>query len=102
MIDYTSLEAVKLALRIDHEDDDTNLALLITASTRMVASYMKDAAPDPEYLAEVPEEIQFATIMLVGILYANTDSDEGKLYDPGYLPYPVQGLLYPLRTPTVS
>jgi uncharacterized phage protein (predicted DNA packaging) len=102
VIDYTTLEATKSALRIDHDDDDANLSLLITASTRMVASYLKAAAPDPEFLSEVSEEIQVATIMLVGYLYANPDSNPDKAFDPGYLPAPVQSILYPLRTPTLS
>jgi hypothetical protein len=102
VIDYTSLAAAKLALRIDHDDDDAHLSLLIKAASRMVAGYLKDAAPDPEYLAEVPEDVQIAAIMLVGILYNNPDSDPDGAFDPGYLPAPVQSILYPLRTPTLS
>ena len=102
MIDYTTLEAVKLGLRIDHIDDDAHLSLLITASTRQVASYLKAVAPDPEFLSDVPEDVQLATIMLVGFLYNNPDNNQDKAFDPGYLPAPVQSLLYPLRTPTVA
>jgi hypothetical protein len=101
MIDYTDLTAVKAAHRIDHDDDDTHLELLIKAATRQVSGYLK--TPDeeqPEYLADVREDVQLATIMLVGFLYANSDADPAKAFDPGYLPAPVQSLLYPLRTPT--
>jgi uncharacterized phage protein (predicted DNA packaging) len=101
MIDYTTLEAVKLAHRIDHDDDDTHLELLIKAASRQVSDYLK--TPDgeqPEALEYLREDIQLATIMLVGFLYANSDADPEKAFDPGYLPAPVQSLLYPLRTPT--
>lgn len=100
MIDYTTLEAVKAAHRIDHDDDDGHLSLLITAATRQVSGYVGAEAPDPEFLSEVREDVQLATIMLVGFLYANSDADPAKAFDPGYLPAPVQSLLYPLRTPT--
>jgi hypothetical protein len=101
VIDYTSIEAVKLGLRIDHSDDDPHLELLIKAATRQVSGYLKTADEDqPELLTEVPEDVQLATLMMVGFLYANSDADPNKVFDPGYLPAPVQSLLYPLRTPT--
>lgn len=100
-MDYATLDEVKLGLRIDHDDDDAHLTILITGSSRMVAQYLKSAAPE-DSSGDVPEEIKIATIMLVGYLYANPDSDPDKAFDPGYLPAPVQSILYPLRTPTLS
>lgn len=102
MTDYVTLEATKLALRIDHDDDDAHLGLLISGASRMVAQYLKGNAPEIEYPEEADPEIKIATIMLVGHLYNNPDSDPDKAFDPGYLPAPVQSILYPLRTPTLS
>lgn len=102
MTDYTTLEELKPALRIDHEDDDTMLEILIKASSQLVSEYLKDSAPESDYPAEVPERVRLATIMLVGYFYRNPDADPEKAFDPGYLPAPVQSILYPLRKPTIA
>jgi uncharacterized phage protein (predicted DNA packaging) len=103
MTDFVTLEAAKAALRIDHDDDDATLAALISAASDMVAEYLKDNAPDPDYPETASQRVQTAVIMLVGIIYRSPDGDDNKMFaDGGYLPIPVQAILYPLRTPTLT
>lgn len=58
-----------------------------------------DSAGNP---IEVPREVQRATRLMVGYLFANRDNDKDHEYEMGFLPRPVTALLYPLRTPTVA
>ena len=106
---FATLEETKQALRIDHDDDDDSLDILIQAATGAVANYLKSAADD--YLdsggsvpsgVEVPAVIKTATIMLAGYFYKNPDQDPEKDFERGYLPAPVMALLYPLRDPALA
>lgn len=114
MFSLVSLERVKQALRISSEDEDATLAFYISAASRAVTRYLKgqagellgiDSPPnsppdDPDNT--VPEDIQMAVILLVGIYYREPDGDDAKNFERGYLPKPVTALLYPLRDPTIA
>lgn len=108
-----SLEQTKQMLRVDTDDDDALLVMLISASSRAVVRYLKgqastvlgiDSPPDspPNDLSVLNEDVAVATIMLVGHFYRNPDNDTEAAFDRGYLPKPVTALLYPLRDPAVA
>jgi hypothetical protein len=113
-----SLEAASAHLRRDTTDDDTDLLLKIRAASSAVVRYLGDGAsmfldsngnPDAEsdgVVIDVPEDIQIATLMLIGDLYKNREGSMDGQVDPqfgyGYLPIHVIALLYPYRTPTIA
>lgn len=108
MAELVTLAEVKLALRIDNDDEDTNISLLIKAASGAVIRYLKSAAE--AFVGEngavdfdaMPDEVRSATILLVGRLYKDPDGDPDKDFQHGYLPMPVVSLLYPLRDPAVA
>ncbi|MBZ9653540.1 head-tail connector protein [Phyllobacterium lublinensis] len=99
MADLATLAQVKQGLRIDvtNTDDDALLNLLIKAASERIVGYIKTEIPDP-----VPNAVAVATIILVGYLYQNTESDPDKAFDLGTLPYPVTSLIYHLRDPALA
>lgn len=109
-----SLEQTKQMLRVDTDDDDLLLTLLISSASRSVVRYLKgqagallsiDSPPDspPNDIAtDVPEDVAVATIILVGHLYRNPDNDTEAAFEQGYLPKPVTAILYPLRDPALA
>lgn len=113
-IALVTLEQVKDRLKVDGTADDSNLLGLIYGASRMVLNYLEldedvylnsdgtmDIDTDTRGYAEVPEEVQVATIMLVGFLYRDPDGVESEKWKLGYPPLPVQAILWPLRTPTI-
>lgn len=111
MVALVTLERVKQALRIDTTDDDQLLNAYIAAASAAVINYLKGQAQvllgldeDGELPseAEIPPEIELATIMLVGHFYKEPDGNTEDAFEQGYLPKPVTALLYPLRDPTLA
>lgn len=108
-----SLTQTKQMLRVDTDDDDALLTMLISAASRSVARYLKgqagtllsvDSPPDspPSDLSVINEDIAVATIILVGHFYRNPDNDVEAAFEQGYLPKPVTAILYPLRDPALA
>jgi hypothetical protein len=108
-----SLAQTKQMLRVDTDDDDALLTLLISAASRAVARYLKgqagtllsvDSPPDspPNDLSAINEDIAVATIILVGHFYRSPDNDVDAAFEQGYLPRPVTAILYPLRDPALA
>lgn len=101
MADLASLREVKNGLRVDTDDDDQHLNLLISAASLRVRAYL-DARAD-EVIDENGEtndaRIKTAIIMLVGYYYRNPDQDPDGDFDVGRLPKPVSSMLYQLRDP---
>ncbi len=97
--DLATLEQVKHGLRVDADntDDDALLTLLIKAASERIAGYIKSDISE-----SVPQAVVVATILLVGHLYQNTDSDPDKAFELGTLPYPVTALIYHLRDPALA
>lgn len=105
-----SLDYASDHLRRDQADDDADLERKIRAASRAVINYMQDGADifldsqgDPfidsnGIVADVPDDVQIATAMLVAEFY---DGTRGDAVDPqwgyGYLSMPVTALLYPYR-----
>jgi hypothetical protein len=113
MFMLVSVARVREALRIDTTESDTLLAVYISAASRAIVRYLKGQAGDlltidsppnspPDDLDGVPEDVQMATIILVGEFYKNPDGDPDREWEQGYLPRPVTALLYPLRDPALA
>jgi hypothetical protein len=106
-----SLTQAKDHLRIDSSAEDSYLGLMIRASSAAVLNYIRsgadlftdsagdvylDSAGDP---IDVPEDVQAATLLLLGFMYRNRDENPDGAFERGYLPMPVTALLYPYRDP---
>lgn len=115
MIMLVSLAQAKRRLQIDADitDVDEDLTLLIKAASKVILNYLKkpDAYQDSagDVLVDsngdpigVPEEVQLATLLLLGIMYRDPDGVEMEKWQHGYLPFPVTSLIYTLRDPTVA
>lgn len=101
MANLVSLEEVKHGLRIDADDDDAHLNLLISAASGRVKAYLDVRADEVIDKNGVTNDgrVKTATIMLVGYYYRNPDQDPDGDFDVGMLPKPVSSLLYQLRDP---
>lgn len=109
MADFVTLEKVKQGLVIDTTDDDARLGLLITAASTSILRYLKEIGSAPFYdwetsalVGDVPEDVQVATIMLVGHIYRSPDSNEDGAFERGSLPKPVTALIYSRRDPALA
>jgi len=111
MVALVSLERVKEALHVDANDDDNLLQAYIAAASAAVINYLKgqaealldlDSGGDLPSGAEVPPEIEIATLVLVGHFYREPDGNPEQAFEQGYLPKPVTALLYPLRDPALA
>lgn len=110
MVMLVSLQQASDHLRRDGNDDDADLTLKIKAASGAVLNYLKsgedfldsagdvelDSAGDPLF---VPEEVQAAVLILVGMFYDGSSRED---WEPGYLPKAVTALLYPLRDPAMG
>lgn len=104
-----TLDQVKSMLRIDGNDSDGSLQIMIAAASQAVLGYLKTATEGSPPLIDfvsspqvIPERVTYATIMLVGYMYRNPDGDPDRDYQQGYLPMPVVSLLYTLRDPALA
>lgn len=109
-----SLQQASDHLRRDTDADDIDLSLKIAAASRSVLNYLGagadfflssdrvvqlDSNLDP---IGIPEEVQMATLILIGEFYSDRQADKTDRWMHGYLPAPVINLLYPLRTPVMK
>lgn len=123
MVMLVSLNQASEHLRRDTSDDDADLTLKIKAASRAVLNYLKTDNPHVDFLDTagevpvdtalnpigVPEEIQIATLMLIGVFYRDREGNQdggsarvsGAAWQMGYLPPAVMAVLYPLRPPEV-
>ncbi len=120
MVMFVSLQQASDHLRRDTSDDDDDLELKIKAASAAIINYVKTVDfldSDGEVPIDsdgnpigVPEEIQMAALILIGVLYADRDAKD--FTDPRSgsgaprlgnisLPRTVHWLLDPLRDPTV-
>lgn len=110
-----TLEQAKSHLRVDFDDEDDYIELLVQSASGAVVNYLEeyaystflDSSGEPMYDSSgraefVPYEVTAAVLILVGYLYRMRDNNEGGEFDRGYLPMPVTALLYPLRKPALA
>jgi len=111
MVSLVSLERVKEALNVCSADDDALLDAYIAAASAAIINYLKGRASivlgfdingDIPSGAEIPPDIQVATIILVGHFYREPDGNPEQAFEQGYLPKPVTAILYPLRDPALA
>lgn len=109
MPDLVTLAQVKAGLRIDYDDDDEQLKLLISASSERIIRYLKGRAKEVLGLndegtaaSHIPASVTAATMMLVGYLYRNTDEDPDGDWDVGKLPKKVSSMIYQFRDPALA
>jgi hypothetical protein len=110
--DFVSIQQVKVDLRIDNDDEDADIGLKISAASRSLAVYIQlpdafqdssgaiplDSSGDPI----VDEDVQQATLILVGIMYRDRDGTEMEKWQQGYLPFAVTSFVYHRRVPSMS
>ena len=107
-----SLEDAKRHLRVTGDDDDTSITLLAQAASAAVLGYIGieqdflDTFGEPDYETVddptgVPEDVQAATLILVGVLYKDRDGGNEAGWSDGDLPLVVRSLLRPYWTPAV-
>lgn len=109
-----SLEQARAHLRADTTDGNLDLELKIKGASAAVLRYISNGADsftdsagdvfeDSNGVAlDIPEDVQSATLFLIGYLDRNRDGDEDKAFERGYLPAPVTALLYPYRDPSLA
>lgn len=106
MVMLVDLETTKVRLRIDNDAEDDDLELLIRGASASVLAYLNyglDYYNDSTGEAvDVPELVQNAVLLLIGILYRDRDGEEADKWEQGYLPRPVTSILYPLRDPALA
>lgn len=108
MVQLVSLTEVQNALRIDGDDEDPALVLLIEAASEAVIAYLKAGADAfieggdliPE--AVVPDRVKAATIYWIGVMRRNPDNDTEGAYSFGFPPLPVVSLLHQMRDPALA
>lgn len=119
MLMLVTLDEVKAALHITHDDDDATLQLFIAAASQAVVNFLDTQAhvvlgydspaespyDSPPATGTAPPEVKAATIILTGHLFRDPDGNSGNpdmAFQNGWLPRPVVALLYPLRDPAVA
>lgn len=114
--DLVSLEQAQRHLKRDEDQigqPEPDLAIFVSAASEVVLQYLKDnAALVTDTFGYVPQDsqgvplgvpanIKNATLVLIGYLDMNRDSDDDKGFDGGHLPQPVKAILSTLRVPTL-
>ena len=117
-------------LRRDTTDDDTDLTLKIAAASNAVLTYLRNTsyayvptvdsagqivrdsagypvpALDSAGEKTVLQDVQFATLLLVGEFYKSREGEQDGAIETqwgyGYLPRAVVALLYPYRDPACA
>lgn len=114
MAKLVSVDQAKTRLRIDTDVGDTDIELMISAASAEIIGYLQgtefdwtDSYGDPAEVDSdgvgvgVPDDIQDACLMYVGIKNKNRDKVEGVEWDQGALPSPVISMLRRHWTPSV-
>lgn len=106
MLMLVSPEIVKARLKIDNDVDDGNLEFVIAAASKSIITYIgdnvariSDSAGDiltdtSEVAIDIPEDLQMAVCMLVGIWVRDPDGKNMDQWQQGYLPFAVTSFIY--------
>jgi len=111
MLSLISLDEIKPMLRIDGDESDHMLMILIGAASAAVMRYLDTQAPIYVALdadgalapdAVVPPEVKIAVAGLVGHFFDNPTADPEEVFGQGRLPYFVTAPLYQMRDPALA
>lgn len=91
-----TIDEVKLHLRYDTDDNDSNLSIYIKAAENAVLNYVTDEFENNAY----PDAVKQAVLLMVGMFDTDREPSKDSPITDNYLPAPVRALLYPYRTPT--
>lgn len=94
MSQFATLDEVKHHLRYDDDDSDEILTIYLQSAQTAVKNYITDDITD-----EMLPSLKVATLLLVGYLDENRNSENGAEFG-NYLPAPVRQMLASYRTPT--
>lgn len=94
MSQFATLDEVKHHLRYDDDDSDEILQIYLQSAQTAVKNYITDDITD-----EMLPSLKVATLLLVGYLDENRNSENGAEFG-NFLPAPVRQMLAPYRTPT--
>lgn len=95
MSQFATLDEIKHHLRYDDDDSDEILQIYLHSAETVIKQYITDDVSANMYPA-----LKTATLLMVGYLDNNRNSEQGSEYG-NYLPAPVRQLLSPYRTPIV-
>ena len=111
-----TVEQVISRLRLDadtvYSDDYSDIELIIKAASKAIIRRLGDFDEDViEYdsdgeVVDVDEDVQLATLIFVAELYKNReakwDGDIDSKFGYGYLPRPVEALLFQIKDPVMA
>lgn len=107
-----TLDQAKDHIRAVHDMDDEHIDLAIKAASAAVLTYLDGAdeaftdSSDDVDLDLVPDDIKWATLLLVGEFFRNREAEQDGPVDQsfgyGLLPRPVVALLFPHREQPVA
>ncbi|MGQ7243702.1 head-tail connector protein [Salinicola sp. V024] len=98
---FVTLEEAKNHLLVDHDEDDADIQLKILGASAAISNYITEPAYVDDEETEVKPIIKIATLVYVGILYRDRDSEKASEYDNSYPPSFVCSILHSLRQSTL-
>lgn len=112
---FVSLDQAKLRLKVDNDQQDSDIELMIAGASKACFRYMGEIGTSTftdsagtvmedsnGVVIGVPEDAQNACLVLVGMWLRDPSGVEAGSWERGYLPAPVTALLYPFRRPSMS
>lgn len=111
--DLITLEQAKLRLRVDSDDQDDDISLMIAGASVALLRYLDSAADefldssgdvivDSSGAPEIPADVQNACLFLVGSWLRDPDGNDVDKWQPGWMPAPVVSLLASRRVPPLA
>ena len=105
MTALVTLAQAKTHLRIEHDDDDADIALKADQATAVILDYIKYPEGWEAWdETTVPLHIQAAILIMLSKLYddRNAGADDNPNVAMGYLPPSVTALLHRSRDPAIA
>lgn len=112
MVMLCTLAEAKVQCEVDYNDRDAYITSLIHFASRAVLRYIKvdetdldsdnTLEVDSDGLIVVADDVKYATLYWIGIMFRDRDGQSPELWEPGFPPGPVRSLLTGLRDPTIA
>jgi hypothetical protein len=109
-----SVDEAKLRLKVDTDDGDADIDLMILGASRACIRYIEsgyhnfldslgEVFEDSNGIAiGIPDDVKNAVLVLVGMWLRDPSGSSSADWERGYLPAPVTAILYPLRDPSMA